>query len=493
MRAIAAVAIAVLLGGTAIAAPLRIGIGPLPPAIGNPYTGVGLPPGDLWANIFDGLTRLDDAGHLQPALALSWTAETPTRWVFKLRPGVRFHDGTPFSAADVAATIALLRGPAAGTIVATEVRGITDVKVLDDLKIAFTTATPDATLPNRFNLIAIQSASRLEESGWETMVRSPVGTGPYAVTATTPATVSLAARGSWRTAKTERIEVQAIPNPTARVQALLSKQVDLIQSVSPDALGQLREQGFKVVVTPQAQVLSVALPNMALGPLQDARVRRALNLAIDRHAIADGIFAGTVSPANQGATPGVNGYNETLPELAFDPAAARRLLAEAGYADGFELSIFLVEGTGGDTQVAFEQVSQYLIRIGVRVRLQLVPIGVFTRRYATAAWNSGEAFSMLWNSAPIGDVARPLETFSCLRPNPFFCDEPTAKLIAASASDLDPARRTRELRAIMGNLRDIAPAIWITSNSVITAMRPEIQGFHQQPAGSAWENLTVAP
>ena len=80
-----------------------------------------------------------------------------------------------------------------------------------------------------------------------------------------------------------------------------------------------------------------------------------------------------------------------------------------------------------------------------------------------------------------------------MRPNPFFCDEPTAELIAASARQLDPARRTAELRAIMGRLQEIAPAIWITNAAVVTAMRREVEGFVQRPSGSAWENLSVAP
>ena len=413
--------------------------------------------------------------------------------MFKLRPGVRFHDGTPFSAADVAATIALLRGPAVGTIVAAEVRGITNVTIVDDLTIALSTATPDAILPRRMNLIAIQSATRLDKVGWDAMTRAPVGTGPYEVTAMTPATVTLAAGMSWQPAKTQQLEIQSIPNGTARLQALLSQFVDLVQSVSSDDIGMLRDRGFKVVVTPQAQVLGIALPNMMQGPLQDARVRRALNLAVDRRAIAQNIFAGTVGPANQGATPGTNGYHDGLPELTPDAAAARQLLADAGYADGFAISIYVVEGAGIDTLHAFEQVAQDLRRIGVRAQLQILPIGEYTRRYATASWSSGEAFSMLWNSAPLGDTARPLETFSCLRPNPFFCDEPTAALIAASARDLDPVRRAGELRTIMGRLQEIAPAIWITNVAVVTAMRREVEGFIQRPAGSAWENLSVAP
>lgn len=467
---------------------LRIGIGPLPPAIGNPYSGVGLPPGDLWANIYDGLTRLDERGVLNPALALSWQAETPTRWVFKLRPGVTFHDGAPFTAADVVATIAALRGPLLGTLVAAETRDFKDVTSRDPLTVVIETVKPDAVLPLRMNMIAIQSAAQI---GKEAAARAPNGTGPYAVTAQGAGRVTLTAAKSWRPGRVERIEVTSIPIAAARVQALESGQVDLVQNVSADDVTGLRAGGFAVVISPQAQVLSIALPALAKGPLQDVRVRRALNLAVDRAAIAAGIFQGTVAAASQGATPGVNGFDPSLQPFPHDPEAAKRLLKEAGYGDGFPLALYLVEGAGAGTDLAFQKAAQDLARIGVRVEVRSLPIGEYTRRYVGATWNGTEAFSMLWNSTPFNDTARALETFSCLRPAPFFCDPAAADLLAASAREMDPVKRTAALRATMARMQELAPAIWLTTGAVITAMTNQVQGYVLRPAGSAYEAITL--
>jgi ABC-type transport system substrate-binding protein len=200
-----------------------------------------------------------------------------------------------------------------------------------------------------------------------------------------------------------------------------------------------------------------------------------------------------VGAAVQGATPGTNGFDPALEPFAYDPDAARRLLQEAGYGDGFPLTIYIVEGAGAGVDLAFQKVAQDLARIGVRAEVRSQPIGEYTRRYVGAVWTETEAFSMLWNGTPFNDTARPLETFSCLRPKPFFCDTVAADLLAASAREMDPTKRTAALQAVMRRMRDQAPAIWLTSSAVITAMTKKVHGYVLRPAGSALEKITLDP
>jgi peptide/nickel transport system substrate-binding protein len=486
------------LAGAGRAAELRIGASQLPPTLGNPFTSVGLPASELSGAVFDALTQLAPDGSLQPALALSWRAETPTRWLFTLRRDAVFQNGRPVTAEAVAASLNLLKAPAAAQyIVAGEMRNVAAIAVRDAQTVAIETREPDAILPKRLNVVWIVDPVAWGELGAERFATAPVGSGPFKVVdwGKDKGFATFAAHaGSWRRPKSvDRMIYRAVLDTTARLQALLSDRVDLVTGLSDDDVAALKGGPFRTVLTQTPNVMSITLPNMLPGdsPLKKAAVRLALNYAVDRASIAREILGGVTVAASQGAVPGVFGYNPALAPYPYDPGKARAMLAEAGYPRGFALAIGVLTNLTSADALIYQKVAQDLAAVGVRVDLRPLTFADFVRRYSSGNWGDMNAFSLIWNNAPFNDAIRPLEYFSCLKVNPFFCDEAVTRDIAGSTREMDAAAREKRLQAIMARMHDLAPAIWLTNQTTITAMNTRVKRFVARQAGIAFEEIEV--
>ena len=162
---------------------LRIAGTQAPPTLGNPYSAVGPPASTVWSPMYDGLTVINSAGKIDPALAESWRNTTPTTWEFKLRPGVMYHNGAPFNAQSVVDVITMLKSPDTQRfLIASELRGVTAVKAIDALTVQFTTAEADAVLPKRLNIIMMVEPKAWKEMGADAYALKPIGTGAYKLT-----------------------------------------------------------------------------------------------------------------------------------------------------------------------------------------------------------------------------------------------------------------------------------------------------------------------
>ena len=246
-----AAAIVAVLSHAAAGATLRVGGTQPPPALGNPYTGVGPPSSASWSAIFDGLTVLDENGALKPALAQSWQNTSPTTWVFHLRPGVTFQNGAVLNAGAVAATINYLLSPDAKRFfVSGELRMVSGARAIDDLTIEIATKTPDAILPTRLNLVMIVEPDHWKTLGPEGFGLAPIGTGPYRLKDWGRArgrTILEAFPGAWRgKGAAERVELLTIADAAARQQALAAAQIDLAIGLGPEEAAALSADGFRV-------------------------------------------------------------------------------------------------------------------------------------------------------------------------------------------------------------------------------------------------------
>lgn len=479
---------------------LRVGLIALPASLGNPFTNVGLPSGHFWGSLYDNLTYVAPNGQVQPALALTWEQVEPTRWHFTLRQDVRFHNGAPFDAQDVVTTLEyLMSEDAARHLVANEVKNIAGASALSAYDVEINTVEPDVILPRRLSLVSIIEDQEWLERGPEDYALAPVGTGPYKFVRWRNAnsTVDLdAVETVLRPVRdVKRLTFVEVREAVSRQQALLSGQLDLIDALTPDSVADVKAAGFTVTVSPRAQILSIALPNLVRedSPLNAPEVRRALNLAVDRFAIAEFIYGGLVDVASQGAVEGTVGFNAALEPFPYDPAEARRLLATAGYADGFNLSIAFLQADGQSSETAYQKVGQDLAAVGVAAEVRALTASEYLRRFMANDWGPYDAFTLLWNSEPLRDAGRPLEYFSCLRPQPFFCDEEAAQIILDSRSQTDPAARQRTLEQLMARMQELAPAIWLNNMAQITASRPGITNIDMGTAGIAFENIEIRP
>ncbi|MDX2224956.1 MAG: ABC transporter substrate-binding protein [Rhodospirillaceae bacterium] len=495
-RAIAFALLLALAPAGARAETVRAAVAAFPPTLGNPFSGASQPSSEMWLSVFDGVTRLGWTGGPEPGLALSWTNTSPTTWRFMLRPGVTFHNGKPFTAQDVVDVLALLKRPEmARYLIAAELQSVRGARAIDPMTVEIETAEPDAILPNRLAVMMIVDVAAWDGAGVDAFTRAPVGTGPFRLTAWREGTaLAVLGRhaGSWRApAEVSRLEYRLVPDKTARLQSLISRQTDVVTGLHVDDVATVEGMGLKALVFQNPQIKSIALPNLHAGdhPLKDVRVRQALNFAVDKDSIARHIMLGFAEPAGQGAGRDTFGFNPEVKPYPYDPARAKALLIEAGYPDGFDMRIEVVVDNATPDALLYQQVAQDLAAVGVRVTLGSITFADYSRKYAAADWGEADAFHLIWNNAAFQDPIRAIEYFSCLKVNPFFCEDSLVPEIRASSRELSRDKREKMLQGIMARLHDLAPAIWLTNSVYTVAHSPRIEVFEMRPTGIVFENI----
>ncbi|MBM3523610.1 MAG: hypothetical protein FJX57_11690 [Alphaproteobacteria bacterium] len=459
---------------------LRVGVWDLPPSRGNPFGGRALPSTFLWDAIFDPLVRIDETGASAPALALEWSLVEPTRWRFKLRPGVSFHNGAAFDADAVVATIAWLASPAGrASPVGTETREIAAAERVDALTVDILTAQPDAILPNRLAMVAIVEPRAWAQGGPEGFAREPIGTGAFRLEAWTPGAAQLAAAPqSWRKPATlQKLRLVELPERPARLQALLSGQIDVAFGLSPDQIPELRAARQQVMATPAPQVMSLAFVTEGRdSPLRDRRVRLAMNHAVNRPAIAEALLAGLGRAASHGATATAFGYDPALKPIPYDPARAKALLAEAGHPRGFAMvAEVVVDAFPGDGDI-YQQMAADLDAVGIKVELRQLRFPEWLRRFLNVTWE-GQAFGLSWNTAPFMDSLRPYLSFSCLKRPAHWCDPEVMPLIEAAGREFDPVKRLALLHRLHAATQANPPALFLVEQVDVTGLAPRVEGF----------------
>ncbi len=498
--AVAAVAILLAAGHhPAPAATLKVAAVAWPPGYGNPYIAIAQATSHTRAMVFDPLLRVDHAGALIPALALRWEPLPPNIWRFHLRPGVVFSNGEPFDANAVKAVVEWLKSPAAlGQLMSAEVANVTAVRVVDALTVDLMTATVDAVLPKRLTVVMMTPPKAWAERGVEGFTMNPIGTGAYLLKdwgQSTGRTIIEANPTSWRKPRQiDRVEIYPLREQIRRVQALTSGQVDVTQAVGPEDIPMLREQGFTVFVEPEATVMGLFLRNVGNEgkPLNDVRVRQALNFAVNKDDIATEILRGTSEPAGQGAILGVVGYNPDLKPYPYDPARARMLLREAGYPDGFKLAARLQPAGPLDAIAIYQKVAADLAAVGVELELRQVMPNDWVRMYATGDWDGADAITGNWNAAAFGDTIRGLDMYACRRSGTFFCDRDADRFIDASNVELDEAKRETLLQNAMARFHDVAPSLFLVNYSTIVAHKPSVRNVSLGRAGFAFDAMDIA-
>jgi peptide/nickel transport system substrate-binding protein len=331
---------------------------------------------------------------LQPALATEWTQTSPTVWRFKLRQGVKFHDGTPFTADDVVFSYERVLAP--GSNLSGNLAAVKELRKIDDFTIEMETKVPDPILPDEITTWYIMSKAWCEknnavrsadltknEESYAT--RHANGTGPFMLKERTPDVKTVLVKNPNWWGKPEHNLDEAvltiIKNPLTRVAALLSGEIDMVYNTPPEAFDKIKQApGLRLVQTPELRTIFLGMDQArdellesnvkGKNPFKDKRVRQAFYQAIDETAIAQKIMRGYASPTALLVGPGVNGFDESLNKrFPFDPNASKKLLAEAGYPSGFEVGM----DCPNDRYVNDEQICQAVVamlaRIGVKVNL----------------------------------------------------------------------------------------------------------------------------
>jgi peptide/nickel transport system substrate-binding protein len=368
-------------------------------------------------NVFDALTRVDERARIVPGIATSWRAVDPLTWEFKLRKGIKFHDGTELTADDVAYSLVRplsIAGSPGGFAV--YVRRIVSKEIVDPYTIRLKTATPYGAMAQDLNSIMIVSkkaALNATPADFDSG-RAMIGSGPYKFVRWARGDRVELARfdGYWdKKPAWEKVTFRMMSNDPARTAALLSGEVDVIENIPTSDLARLRaDANLRLAQTVswrtiffqfdqyRAQPPNVTgLDGKPLGknPFMDIRVRQAISKAINRKALVERAMENVATPASNVVSPQIFGHHAESKPVAYDPEGAKKLLAEAGYPQGFALTVSAPNDRYvNDDQVA-QAVAQMLTRVGIRCSVEAMPFNV----YLTKARDQQFSFAMLgWGS-----------------------------------------------------------------------------------------------
>jgi peptide/nickel transport system substrate-binding protein len=471
----------------------RIGVVAFPPGGATPRKSVSVFATYTWSPIFEALTAFAEDGTVIGDLAESWRATSPTTWEFKLRPGIGFSDGQPLTARDIVANLDWLRTPEArGTPVARQLDTVVAARAIDDLTVEVTTRTPNAVLPREISCLYIVHPGAWSRLGEDGFARAPIGTGPFMLASWDAARIVYAANArAWRKPKLDRLELLELAELTSRTQALLSGQIDAAIGMGPEEVNILAAGGFRLHQRRAQDVISLTLVVGAGGPLDDVRVRRALNHAVDKTVITDVILQGRTRAATQGTVAGNFGYDPTLTAYPYDLDTARALMKEAGVEKGFSFDAEVIVGSNAGDSAIYQFVADSLAKVNVKLNLISIPTQQMMRIINQGEWK-GRAFSQVFGSWPTFDPLRTLRLHSCLWPKPWYCDPRITETQIAAMTEFDLEKRAALTRQVLRFYRDEATAILLHEIPILDGVSPRLLNYDPQKGRINYHALDVA-
>ncbi|RIY01409.1 ABC transporter substrate-binding protein [Aureimonas flava] len=444
-----------------------------PPTTVDPHLQSNAPNNALATHIFDSVVVNDPRSQSVPGLASSWTVLDDTRWEFQLREGVVFSDGTPFTAEDVIASLDRATTIESTSSFRTYTRSIKSATAGEGNKLLIETNAPDPLLPNSLSRIRIVSAQHKDAPSADfNSGKAAIGTGPFVLAEYVPGNRVVLMRNDrywgdkfpWA-----RVEMQIVSDEAARLAALLSGDFDLIEEMpyqgirnveASDRFHVIRGTSSRVVYLAMDQardvspfVLSKSGAPLDRNPLKDAKVRKALSLAINRKAIAERVMEGNAEPASQFLPKGEPGTSPEIDVDPYDPEAAKALLAEAGYPDGFRLTIHGPNDRYVNDAKIVQAVAQMFTRIGVATAVDVMPWSVYSAKNSRAefslslsSWgvNTGETSNPMTAIVATPDKEKGLGASNSGR----YSNPKVDEMLAEAKSIIDDARRNALLSEI---------------------------------------------
>ncbi len=448
--------------------------------------------------MYDSLIALDTGGVPVPSLAESWSFPDNSRMELKLREGVQFHNGEPFNAEAVRVSLERMQDEEHGSHLRNQFLSIESLEIVDDHNIVFHLSQPEANLLYALTRLMIIPPAYYAEVGSEGIEANPVGTGPFMFVSYTvdDATVVRRNPNYWSGSPkgqpmVEEVRIRVIPEATVRVAELTTGGVHIADTVPADQRSAVVNAGMELVSFYDAKPFWMILNRTGFGTdadaatgeqavqytaLQDKRVAQALNYAVDRQAIIDSLMGGDAFGLGQPFGRRGFGYPEDDQPYPYDPDLARQLLADAGYADGFQLDILATHATNLDPVVA---VMGYFEEVGIRPKLEVINTTIANDRWIAdshpgirvSSWNNPEtAADLLFRTGGFISV---------------FSNPELDELLAIDKVTLDLDERRAVLKQITDLLHDDPFAVYLwtepsrvgINQNVITGFQPHAKGF----------------
>ena len=452
----------------------------------------------LNAEIYDQLVQMDGEEY-KPELATAWTTEG-NDWTFTIRDGVTFSDGSPLTAKDVKASLDRTRQPALGGAFAGLLKDIESVEAPDDRTLVITTGQPLGTMLANMSQLNVAPAAQLAGINDELQqqlgtAKVPVGSGPYKLEShTSDQKAVLAANDKYwgQKPKIGRLEYTFIPELSARYTALDTGAIDVTWGVPPDQLTSLEGNDSVVVERVPSYQIYLAWFNGSRKPFDDVRVRQAMIYAIDTDQMIKDLFPGYGKRATAPIPSTVFGYGENQP-YAYDPERAKRLLAEAGLANGFSVSIQYVANYAPQIDQVVATMISYWAKIGVKVKatpkeaaawgadLRKVNFDINTQDNPTVTGDADYTLGRLYgNNAPDADVP-----YNGIR------DPELDRVLSQARRTLDQGEREKLYQQACKIMWDKALGYWPLEAPMVYAWRKGVEGITLSPTDTPlFQNAT---
>lgn len=482
---------------------------------GNRFTGIPM---------YDALThwdlsKADAPSILIPGLALSWSvdAKDKTKWVFKLRPNVKFHDGSAFNADAVVWNVRKVLDKDATHFDASQV-GVTasrmptlrSARKIDELTVELTTSEPDAFLPlnltnlfmaspahwqKKFDAAAGATPADKAKTAWTAFAADASGSGPFRMTRfVARERLEVAANKAYwdpaRVPKIDRVVMIPMPEANARTAALLSGQVDWIEAPSPDAMAQIQSRGNKIYFNQQPHVWPWQLSFAEGSPWLDKRVRHAANLCVDRTGLLK-LLGGMMSVPKGTVPPGHPWWGNPKFDITYDPDAAKKLMSEAGWSAAKPLKVKVQISASGSGQMQplpmNEFVQQSLKACYFDVQFDVIEWNtLFTNWRKGAKDPSANGANATNVSFAAMDPFFAMVRFTSTKTFPptsnnwgYFGNAEFDKLIADARGSFDDKARDAALAKLHARIVEEAPFVWIAHDVGPRAMSAKVKGVVQ--------------
>ncbi len=457
---------------------------------------------------YEGLTRYNEKFEVEPALATKWTMISPTQVRFELRKGVKFFDGSPFTADDVIFSFGRIKQPQ-GTM-QIYVTGIAEIKKIDDHTVDFILSAPQPILLRSLTDFRIMSKSWAEKNKTTNTQdykakeenyasRNVNGTGPYKITGWTPdQRITMVINKDWwgkHSGNVTEVIYTPIKSDPTRVAALLSGDVDMLTDLPVQDVARLRQDPkLKVLDGHEVRTIFIALdeysPELKFSdvkgknPFKDKRVREALSIAIDREAIKRNTMRGLSLPAAIIVAPGVNGHTPDIDvPVKADPERAKKLLADAGYPSGFELQLNCPNNRYVNDEEICQNVVAMWARIGVKTKLVAESMATFIQKvqnFDTSAYLLGWGVATFDAQYSLQSLIRTRTTGADGNFNYGRISNPKIDaLVDAMKTETDVAKRNAQIREALILTRDEVHSIPLHHQLRPWAMKKGVTTLHR--------------
>ncbi|MET3576525.1 glutathione ABC transporter substrate-binding protein [Bhargavaea ullalensis] len=463
----------------------------------DPHGSNDVPSSVVQENIYETLVTRNDNNEIEPGLATEWEAIDDTTWEFKLQEGVKFHDGEDFNAEAVKKSFERVLDEKVASPRYFLFEMINSVEVIDDYTIQFKTDYPFAPLlahlsHNGGSIISPKSIDEdyaAMEDGKEpgsVISENPVGTGYFKFDSWSPGSEIKLVKNEdyWDgTAKVDSVAFKVVPESATRAAELETGNAHIIDPVQPNEVARINDSGSGTVDQTPSSSLSYIGFNTEKAPFDDVRVRQAISMAVNKDDIIDGVYEGFGIPAKGPLAPGIFGYDENLKMIDYNMDEAKKLLEEAGYADGFSTTIWTNDNPQRVDMAVLLQ--QTLKELNIDVKIEQMEFGTYLDKTAAG---EHDMFILGWSN-PTGDADYGLYALfhSSQKGDPgnrsFYENAEVDKLLDEGRKETDPDTRVGIYADAQQQIVDDAPMIFIHHQEYLVGVSDKVKDFSIDQAG----------